>query len=369
MPDTHDRSTAGNSASQAAPKNNLVWADRLRNLATVLVISIHVSGPIAHNTTDYDTWYWWSANLWDSFSRPSVPLFIMLSGFLLLGKDYPLMDFLQRRFSRILIPWLVWSVAYGIYNSIANHTPASMGEWFRFLMENKVHYHLWFLYLILGLYLVYPILRPWVRSAREQDFLYFFILCIIGAWGYKILDQFFNIKLGFYFELVSNEAGNFVLGYYLGQKFLATDPNGAIKPWAVSRRILWYISAGLIVVGGLATAVGTWWASLAYGHHFHAYFYDYLTPNVGIGAIGWFIFAQLSFGSERLFAFEQKFAEASFGIYFVHVFVLDWWSHSGYWAYKFHPAKCIPILIVMVCLMSFLVISFVRTLPGGKKIT
>lgn len=351
------------------PPNNLIWADRLRNLATVLVVAIHVAGPIAHQNTEYNTWYWWSANLWDSFSRPSVPLFIMLSGFLLLSKDYPLGDFLKRRFSRIVLPWIFWSIVFSFYNHISKNQPSTFAEAVQNLAENNVHYHLWFLYLILGLYLVYPILRPWVRNAREQDFWYFFALCMIGAWGYKILDQFFNIHLGFYFELCSNQVGTFVLGYYLGTKFLATDEMGHIKPWRFSRKQLWLLSIAMILLGSLATAGGTWWASSTFGGKFHPYFYDYLTPNVGIAAAGWFIFAQLAFQGKALLDFEKEFAAASFGIYFVHVLMLDWWSRSGYWVYKFHPAKCIPIILALVCLTSFLFVVLIRTLPGGKKIT
>lgn len=359
-------------SAQPAPNasNNLAWADRLRNLATVLVITIHVAGPVAHNTTEYQTWYWWSANLWDSFSRPSVPLFIMLSGFLLLGKDYPLGNFLKKRFIRVAIPWVVWSIVYIIYNYLAHGSPATIKEALLQFVENKVHYHLWFIYLILGLYLTYPILRPWARSARDEDFWYFFALAALGTWVYKILYQFYGIGLGLYFELFTNQVGTFVLGYYLGAKFTATGaPGELIRPWAVNRKQLFWISTALIVLGTAATAYGTYWASTTHGNTFHPYFYDYLTPNVGLNAMGWFIFAQIMFQKPALLDFEKEFASASFGIYFIHVLVLDWWSRSGYWAYKYHPAKCIPIIICLVSLMSFLWVILLRALPGGKNIT
>ncbi|MEI6407841.1 MAG: acyltransferase family protein [Bacteroidota bacterium] len=352
------------------PQNNQAWADRLRNWATILVITIHVSGPVAHNNTEYNTWYWWSANLWDSFARPSVPLFIMLSGFLLLGKDYPLGNFLKRRFSRVAIPWLFWSVVYSIYNHLSTNDPATFKDAFLHLIQNQVHYHLWFIYLILGLYLTYPILNPWVRSAREEDFWYFFTLAALGTWVYKALSQGFDIHIGLYFELFTNQVGTFVLGYYLGTKFTATGaPGERISPWPVSHKQLLWISVALIVLGTAATAYGTFWASTTRGNVFNSFFYDYLTPNVGLNAAGWFIFAQLMFQRPALFDFEKEFAAASFGIYFIHVLVLDWWSKSGYWAYKFHPAKCIPIIICLVSLMSFLWIILIRALPGGKKIT
>lgn len=350
----------------------LLWADRLRNLATVMVIAIHVSGSVAQNDTGYDTFFWWSGNFWDSLSRPSVPLFVMLSGFLLLGKDYPLGDFLKRRFSRVVIPALFWMVIYSFYNYKANGYPATVTQAIRGIVERPVHYHLWFIYLIIGLYLVYPVLRPWIRAAREQDFLYFFGCCIVGTLLYKILWVFFGISIGVYFELFTNNAGYFILGYYLGNKPLASDPlaaDSSIRPWRLSQKQLAGLAAGLIVAGTTITAVGTWWASKTYGGTFHTYFYDYLTPNCAMSAAGWFLLAKWAFNKTPLFDLERQFAAASFGIYFVHVVVMDWWSRSGYWQTKIHPSIAIPIVICLVALTSFLVIAIIRALPGGEKVT
>ncbi|MCB0577334.1 MAG: acyltransferase family protein, partial [Saprospiraceae bacterium] len=214
-------------------RRSMAWADRLRNLATLLVIGIHVSGSVAQESSGFDTFSWWSGNLWDSLARPAVPLFVMLSGYLLLSKDYELGDFLKKRFSRVVIPALFWMIIYSFYNYFSKGSPATVAEAIRGIVERPVHYHLWFIYLIIGLYMVYPILRPWVRNAREHDFLYFFACCVLGTWVYKILWEFFGISIGIYFELVCNNCGYFVLGYYLGHKAAAgEDGAGAhIRPW------------------------------------------------------------------------------------------------------------------------------------------
>jgi surface polysaccharide O-acyltransferase-like enzyme len=350
----------------------LFWADRLRNLATVMVVAIHVSGAVAQGNTEYDTFFWWSGNFWDSLARPSVPLFVMLSGFLLLGKDYLLGDFLKRRFSRVLIPALFWMVVYSFYNYKANGSPATIAEAVRGIVERPVHYHLWFIYLIVGLYLIYPILRPWVRSAQEQDFMYFFACCILGAFIYKILWVFFGISIGVYFELFSNNCGYFVLGYYLGNKGVedgGSKVEGGIKSWRFSEKQLVGLAIGLIVLGTAATAIGTWWASKTYGGTFHTYFYDYLTPNCAMSAAGWFLLAKWAFNRPPILDFEKELAAASFGIYFIHVLLMDWWSHLGYWHSKIHPAAGIPMVVCLVTLTSFGFIAFIRALPGGQKIT
>lgn len=335
-------------------KASFAWADRLRNLATFMVVALHVSAPVAQEYTLYDTWFWWSGNLWNSATRPSVPLFVMLSGFLLLGKDYPVGDFVKKRLLRVAVPALFWMVVYCIYNYFAHNNPNTLKAAVIRIVEGPVHYHLWFIYLILGLYLTCPILRPWVKTATERDFRYFFALCILGTWVYKILSTFFHVHLGLYFELFTNQVGFFVLGHYLGQRTL---PRWA--PWAC------------IAAGTAITALGTYWCSKGPigGGRFHPFFYDYLTPNVTLAAIGWFALVRQYWNDRPLLRIERDFAAASFGLYFIHVLVMDWMGEAGYWQTKYHPFFCIPVLIALVCGLGFLFVGLLRALPGGERVT
>jgi surface polysaccharide O-acyltransferase-like enzyme len=355
---------------------SLVWADRLRNLATAMVVILHTSAPVAEQFQPHESWEWWSANFWDSFTRPSVPLFVMLSGFLLLGKDYELGFFFKRRFTRVVIPALFWMGIYMLYGYLAHGVPGTIGEALLRLVEGPVHYHLWFVYLIIGLYLVYPILRPWVRTASELDFLYFIGMWFIGTSVYKILHVFFDVQLGIYLELFTNNAGYFVLGYYLGEKITL---NGASTLPAIDKKIqplrlhsgqltAWAIA--FILLGGLTTFFGTYWISAALkGGQFHNYFYDYLTPNVNIGAVGWFVLAIVCFNRTPLLEVETQLAACSYGIYFIHAMVLDWWSEVGYWHSKSHPLTCVPIVFCLAFVLSFTAVLIIRALPGGTKIT
>lgn len=348
-------------------KETFYWADRLRNIATVLVIAIHIAAPIAHAYPEINTWWWWAGNWWNALGRPAVPLFVMLSGFLLLRKDYKLDVFLKRRFSRIVVPALFWMCIYLLYDFIAKGEPSTWWGALKILISGPVHYHLWFIYLIIGLYLIYPILRAWVKTATERDLLYFLTLCMIGTWVYKLLYQFGHISIGIYFELVTNNAGYFVLGYYLGTKTASDDENQHM-PWRFTRRQLSQIGLGLVLLGTISTALLSYWFSNSMGQNFN-FFYDYLTPNVSLAAIGWFMLVKMAFNARPLLDIEKDFAGASFGIYFVHVLVIDWWAQCGYWHSKVHPMKGIPVVICLVTIMSFLMVAFLRVLPGGKKIT
>jgi surface polysaccharide O-acyltransferase-like enzyme len=348
----------------------IVWADRLRNAATVLVVVVHAAASVAQKDADYYSSEWWAGAWWNALGRPAVPLFVMLSGFLLLGKDYPLPDFLKRRFVRVLVPSLFWMAIYTFYDYHSHGTPNTWTGAFRGLLQGPVYFHLWFIYLIIALYLLYPLLRPWVKQATDRDFWYFFILFAIGAWGYKIMDRFWGYHPGLYMDMFTNHIGTFVMGYYFGHKpFAGETAKGPLAPWRYTARQMLPVALTLIVWGTVATAVGAHWAGTTYGPAFNPFFFDYLTPNVGIATIGWFLLARVAWNSPALFAFEVAFAEASFGIYFAHVIIMDWWAESGYWHSKYHPARCIPVVTGLIALMTFVVVALLRSFPGGKRVT
>ncbi len=350
---------------------SFAWADRLRNLATFMVIAIHVSGPLAEQLPDMNTWEWWYSNWWDGISRASVPLFVLLSGGLLLTKDYPTGDFLKKRLSRVLVPGSFWMIVYLLYGYLARKEPATIPEAAVRLVEGPVHYHLWFIYLITGLYFVYPLLRPWVRQARDRDYWYVFALCALAAWGYKLGATFFDIKLGLYAETFSNNVGYFVLGAYLIQKPLPGEAaNSLLSTWPYSRRQMTIASIVLILLGSTFTVVGTYYASVFLNEgKFHRYFYDYLTPNVGMAVIGFFLLARLQWNKIPLLEIEKELASASFGIYLVHVLVMDWWAQCGYWFGAAIPQRSIPVIVPIVYISSFLLVKVIQTLPFGKRIT
>ena len=360
--------------SDTVTKNRptLIWADRMRNVAMLMVIAIHLAAPISQENRDYDTFFWWSGNFWDAISRPAVPLFVMLSGFLLLGRDYPLPNFLRRRFSRVLLPSLFWMLVYSFYNFMSHGTPDSLPTLLRGIVNGPVHYHLWYIYMIIGLYLMYPILRPWIRTARDQDYYYFFSICILGTWVYKTLFNFADgLRIGIYFEFFMNQGGHFVLGYYLGNKLLkgqSDEPDPQIRPWRLNKTQILGLAVALILLGSSITALGNWWFSKAQGSYF-PFFYDFLTPNVSIATIGWFLLIKWGWDKTPLLEIEKAFAAASFGIYLAHVFVIDWWSQAGYYQSRCYPIVCIPMMVVMVGLFSFLAVGLIRSLPWGDKIT
>src|ERR1035437_1784180 len=111
------------------------WLDTLRALAMFGVIIIHVSTPVVKMMYGKNMEYWWIGNIVDSAVRFSVPLFLMLSGATMLGKEYNLIDFYKKRISRVLFPILFWMIAYWVYRWLSlnpksqPHTYYSIIDW------------------------------------------------------------------------------------------------------------------------------------------------------------------------------------------------------------------------------------------------
>ena len=141
--------------------------DLLRVLACYMVLQVHAGefyyiadgGLVAAGSEPF--WACWL----NSLCRTAVPLFVMLSGFFLLPVRERTRDFFARRFVRVVVPFLVWCVLYAIYQFLTGRTDAAgalLGVC-RIPVNFGVEIgHLWFVYMLLGLYLFAPVVSPWL---------------------------------------------------------------------------------------------------------------------------------------------------------------------------------------------------------------
>ena len=98
-------------------KEKYFWVDVLRVFAIAAVVIVHVSADIITEWSAVPRSCWWIANFYDSLARGAVPLFVMVSGALLLPKAESYRDFFVKRFQRIVIPFIVWTVFYLLWRS------------------------------------------------------------------------------------------------------------------------------------------------------------------------------------------------------------------------------------------------------------
>lgn len=154
-----------------------VWIDWMRVLACLMVMTVHCTEPFYLGgegsliLTEADAWW---VSLFDCFVRACVPLFVVASSYLQFPLHYPTGEFLRRRAVRVLVPFAVWTAVYAL----------AWGEPVQNLHDVMLNFnyaagHLWFVYMLVGLYLLMPLLSPWADRVGKRELQFYLLLCFL----------------------------------------------------------------------------------------------------------------------------------------------------------------------------------------------
>ena len=341
-------------------RENLAWLDLLRVAAALAVVVVHVSAAPVVYLPDLTSLERHAANLLDSLSRWCIGVFIMVSGALLLDPERreSVPGFFRKRVRRILVPILFWSAAYFAL-TLALGRPLTPTKALQLLWEGRPWYHMWYLFMVIGLYAVTPILRSYVaRSGTEL------------RWGVTILalvlTSLWDLRLAIDEEhLPATVATMFVpyLGYYmLGYELRR------LAPIAVSSDLLW-LGFG---VGAIATIVGSQQLMSAYGASRPGlYMYEYLSPNVILMSAALFCLASrtgsgLGHGGGRgafIARWVAGVAPLTLGIYLWHPMLIVAFRKLGLTAIGFENGLGVVLVVVPVFALSLLLTWLMSRIP------
>lgn len=328
----------------------IVFLDYLRVIACFMVIMVHscefffIDGDAIGIRSASDG-FW--VSVIDSAFRPSVPLFVMASSFLLLPLKQSTEVFFKKRFVRVVIPFAIWSLLYAVL-------PFTWGELTGVqVKENLIHLlvnfngasgHLWFVYMLIGLYLFMPILSPWLSKVSKKGEQYF-----LGVWFVTTFWHYLKLWTGdVYGECYWNEFHTFwyfsgFIGYLVLAHYIRTYIH-----WGV-RKSLWMGSI-LFIAGYLFTSM------VYYQRTFTAtqlqeleLSWRFCSFNVVLMTFGLFlIFRHVHFESKGLYAVVREISRLSYGIYLMHIFLLGF-------SYKLLGSYfSTPITIVLVGTTTFM---------------
>jgi surface polysaccharide O-acyltransferase-like enzyme len=343
------------------PRLRELWPDLVRIWATVSVVLLHAASvPVSRfERLDADAWLW--ADFYRSLTSTCIPLFVMLSGALLLNAPaWNARAFFRRRLDKVIVPLLAWSAVYGFWARYFQGQDLTLTQFLERLVggiSNPPYVHLWFLYLILSLYLLVPIFRIYVVNASAANQAYFAGLSFVATAVIPALAAG-GLGVDLYLAPVAGFIGYFVLGATL-VRFL---------PPALSRPAL-FLAAAAVIVGLIATTLGTYVLSSREGKLYEN-LYAHLAPNVALMSVPTFLLLRhlgtvmtqrTPGGALRAIAIAS---ELSFGIYLAHVLVMEV-LESGALGFalgraQFHPSFGVPLVATVVLLSTALVVAGMR---------
>jgi surface polysaccharide O-acyltransferase-like enzyme len=334
----------------------LLWVDHVRTVGTIAVIFLHVSASLLYQYGSIANVYWWVGHCIDSVTRFAVPLFLMLSGALLLSKTDSLGDFFKKRVSRIIYPFLFWSLIYILYDLIdkkLNGEQLNATDIFHFIgtqLKNGASGHFWYIYLIVGIYMIIPIISKWVQNSSPKEITYY-----VAVW---LAVLFLNLPI------ISKYVPYLHLIYFSG--FLGYPILGYLLTIRYPKKNLHVISIGLFLLGTMATIFGTYFLTKRH-EKFDERLYDYLSLNVIMAATGVFLFLRHTpLRIKKLVPLSRFISKHSYGIYLAHILVVVFLSKVGINFMFVHPIVGIPVTTILCLTITLGLVYLLGKLPFGK---
>lgn len=328
--------------------------DLLRVFAMLAVIATHVCGSQIHDLPVNSSDFIWlniihAAVTWD------VPVFVMISGrfFLMPEKEYTIHKLYTKYIKHLVIAFIIWSAVYTAYYMLTGYLNGDniLEMWKTYVFEFLTGpYHFWYVFMIVGLYMVTPFLRKIAENKRIMEYFIVLFLAVqfLQQYGVKlpVIGELITTILGkTYLYMPFGYVGYFILGYYLYRYTLS-----------VRKEKILYIAAIFCI---LFSCVGTTVQSMSNGI-FDEFISTYQTPNVIIESCGIYVFFlkkryKIEF-SQRIRNYIGIMGEWGLGIYLVHALMLEILSLTGIRPTFITPLLGVTIMTALVLFMSMLVV-------------
>ena len=322
---------------------HIVWLDVVRFVAMFTVVCCHCTDPFnfypgtAPNIGEIKLW----GAIYGALLRPCVPLFVMITGALLLPVRGEISVFYKKRIPRVLWPFLIWSVIYNLFpwitgvlgikpEVILDYFPDSGEEVMRQSLPVSLDYiaqipfnfsivdvHMWYIYLLIGLYLYLPVFSAWVEKASDKAKLWF-----LGAWAVTLLLPYYNQFVAQYLWGTCSWNAFGMLYYFAGfNGYLLLGHYLRNLDWSLGKILA--IGLPMFVIGYAVTFFGFRYVTALpeFSDEMLELFFTYCSLNVVMMTIPVFMLCKkVNFRSEGIRKALANLTLCGFGIYMIHYF-------------------------------------------------
>lgn len=345
----------------------IVFLDYMRVIACFMVIMVHscefffIDGSeIGIRSMSDGLW----VSVVDSAFRCSVPLFVMISAWLLVPLREPAGIFFRKRFLRVVVPFAVWSVLYAalpyLWGGMDSGSVASS------LLHLVYNFnadagHLWFVYMLAGLYLFMPVISPWLEKAGRR------------AEGMFLTAWF----LSTFFPYIRDVAGDVYGECYWNEYNLLWYFSGFIGYLVLSHYLRSYVSlpgrvkvlvGSVLYLAGYAVTALIWYNRIPGTETLQQLelSWRFCTPNVVVESLGAFLIIQGIFEKSRQPELVASLSGLSYGVYLAHIFVLG--AVYNLTEGIFPTPVTIILVGTLTSITCFILVKLISFIPGSRYI-
>ena len=319
--------------------------DLLRVISMFMVIVVHVSNVYSRSYGIISNQNFLFSLIYNTISRISVPIFLMISGALLLDRKFDKTKY-RKRIMKFLILIIIWDIIYLVWEYF--YLGNTYEPLYRLLIE-PYRAHLWFLYTIIILYLLQPLMKIIMdKSNKVVKILLLIIWFTCGA------ISMMNPRIGEYFTFVSY-AGFFIVGKYLYDY---------VKKYVTPKHNL--VEIIVIVVCIILSIILNYKASLKYDM-FYNFFFAYRTPMITFASFAFYAFIITNYQKESIGKVLSTLSEVSLGVYLIHGIFLDIVVRTIP-HYSLNPLFAIPVFSILIFIASVGSVYLLRKIKILQKI-
>ena len=335
------------------------WIDTTRIIAIFAVLANHSLARYIWEWGQIPYTDWVIAAFSGAVIRFAVPVFIILSGYLLLDKQENTYLFFRNRLHKVVIPLLAWSVIYTVFKTNSIYSIFTI-EFVKELLSGNVYFHLYFLYIMIGLYIITPVLRVILDNINIKYIFYYITIWFISN---PINTLFSYVGFGFYnmFDFANGYIGYYLIGYVL-------------KKIQLTQKMMTLVSISTIMSLVMMFLLTCYFTTIN-NKACNAFIYG-LTLPVVLYSTCIFIILKEYFKNVNFSPVQKKIiysvSSTTMGIYLIHPIFLKFIS-TGFFGSFFDdyrtlnsyisPVVSVPIVIFGMFICSFMSILLIQKIP------
>ncbi len=345
-------------------KKRECYLDIAKVVSMIGVITVH-TGAISWYEAPFGIYPWGVLNVFDMLGRFSVPVFLMISGYLFLNptKQVSASVIFKKHIPRLLCAFFFWSFLYALITSGFLTSRTLSGGIGETLLHDTLagRYHMWYIFAIAGLYIITPALRSLAADRKATK--YFLVVSFILTYLIPTLQLIPIVsKCTFWFTgrfelfFISGYVFYYLAGYYFGTEDLSLKQRKIIYVLGIASALAMFVVVSYSIIRQQYPA-----------HTYHEY------SNVGMPLFGLaaFIFFRYRFkdvdpNTKKMRAL-IKLSKINLGIYLVHDFGLIVFKKIGLKPVMVTPFIMLPLLVLADYAISVCIVFVISHIPVLKK--